>query len=69
MYGTKEMYGTDHSAIFSTRVTIHCTVHIIRYRLKLISYPVYSKYNSGVFRERHGVECDITGMVKIKVEV
>jgi hypothetical protein len=29
MYRTKEMYGTDHSAIFSTRVTTQCTVHSI----------------------------------------
>jgi hypothetical protein len=33
------------------------------YRYKWISYPVYSKYNNGVFRERYGVECDITGTV------
>jgi hypothetical protein len=69
MYGTKEMYRTDHSAIFSPRVTIHCTVHSITYRFKWISYPVYSKYNSGVFWERRGVECDITRMVKVIVAV
>jgi hypothetical protein len=69
MYGTKEMYGTDHSAIFGTRVTIHCTVHSITYRYKWISYPVYSKYNNGVFRVRHSVECDITGTVKVIVAV
>jgi hypothetical protein len=51
MYGTKEMYGTDHSAIFSTRVTPHYTVHSITYRYMWINYPVYSKYNSGVFQE------------------
>jgi hypothetical protein len=69
MYGTKEMHGTDHSAIFSTRVTTHCTVHSIMYRYKWISYPVYSKYNIGVFRERRGVECNITGTVKVIVAV
>jgi hypothetical protein len=69
MYGTKEMYGTDHSAIFSMRVTPHCTVHSITYRYKWIRYPVYSKYNSGVFRERRGVEYDITGTVKVIVAV
>jgi hypothetical protein len=69
MYGTKETYGTDHSAIFSTRVTTQCTVHSITYRYKWISYPVYRKYNSGIFRERHGVEYDITGTVKVIVAV
>jgi hypothetical protein len=69
MYGTKEMYGTDHSAIFSTQVTIHCTVHSIVYRYKWIIYPVYSKYNSGVFRERRHGEWDITGTVKVIVAV
>jgi hypothetical protein len=69
MYGTKEMYGTDHSAIFSTQVTTHCTVHSITYRYKWISYPVYSKSKSGVFWEIHGVECDITGTVKVIVAV
>jgi hypothetical protein len=69
MYGTKEMYGTDHSVIFSTQVTTHCTVHSITYMYKWISYPVHSKYNSGVFRERRGVECDITGTVKVIVAV
>jgi hypothetical protein len=63
------MYGTDHSAIFSTRVTTHSMVHSIMYRYKWISYPVYSKYTSGVFRERRGVKCDITGMVKVIVAV
>jgi hypothetical protein len=69
MYGTKEMYRTDHSVIFSTRVTTHCTVHSITYRYKWINYPVYSEYNRGVFRERRGVEYDITGMVKVIVAV
>ena len=69
MYVTKEMYQTDHSAIFSTRVTTHCTVHSITYKYKWISYPVYSKYNIGVFQERHGVECDITGTIKVIVTV
>jgi hypothetical protein len=69
MYETKEMNGTDHYAIFSTRVTTHCTVHSIAYRYKWISYPVYSTYNSSIFRERHGVECDITGTVKVIVAV
>jgi hypothetical protein len=39
------------------------------YRYRRISYPVYSKYNSGVFQERCGVECNITGLVKIIVTV
>jgi hypothetical protein len=69
MYGTKEMYRIGHSAIFSTRVTTHCTVHNITYRYKWISYPVYSKNNIGVFRERLGVEYDITGTVKVLVAV
>jgi hypothetical protein len=69
MYGTKEMYGTDHSAIFSMRVTTHCKVHSIMYRYKWIIYPVYSKYNSGVCWERRDVECDITGTVKLIVAV
>jgi hypothetical protein len=69
MYWTKEMYRTDHSAIFSTRVTTHCMVHSIMYRYKWISHPVYSKYNSGVFRERPDVECSITGKVKVILAV
>jgi hypothetical protein len=69
MYGTKEMYGTDHSTIFSTQVTTHCTVHIITYRYKWISYPLYIKYSSSVFRERRGVEYDITGTVNVIVAV
>jgi hypothetical protein len=69
MYGTKEIYGTDHSASFSTQVTTQCTVHIIAYMYKWISYPVNSKYNSGVFRKRWGVKCDITGTVKVIVAV
>jgi hypothetical protein len=63
------MYRTDHSAIFSTRVTTHCMVHSITYRYKWISYPVYNKYNIGIFRERHGVEYNITGTVKVIVAV
>jgi hypothetical protein len=59
------MYGTDHSARFSTPVTTHCTVHSITYRYKFISYPVYSKYNSDVFQERR----DINGTVKVIVAV
>jgi hypothetical protein len=69
MYGTKEIYGTDHSAIFSTRVTRYCMVHSIMYSYKWISYPVYSKYNSGVFMERCGVEFNITGTVNLIVTV
>jgi hypothetical protein len=69
MYRTKEMYGTDHSTIFSTRLTTHCTIPSITYRYKWISYPVYSKYNSGIFRERCGVKCNITGMVKVIIAV
>jgi hypothetical protein len=51
MYRTKEMNGTDHSAILSTRVTIHCTVHSITYRYTWISYLVYSKYNTASSRK------------------
>jgi hypothetical protein len=69
MYGTKDMYGTDLSAIFSTRVTPQCTVHSTMYRYKWISYPVYSKYNIGVFRERCGVEFNITRMIQVIVAV
>jgi hypothetical protein len=69
MYRTKEIYGTDHSVIFSTLVATHCTIHSIMYMYKLISYPVYSKCSSGVFRERRGVECDIIGTVKVIVAV
>jgi hypothetical protein len=53
------MYGSDHCEIFSEQVNNNCTVHSIRYRYRWISYPVYSKYNSGVFQVRCGVECDI----------
>jgi hypothetical protein len=63
------MYGTYHSAILSMRVTPHCTVDSITYRYKWISFPVYSKYNISVFQERRGVECDITGTVKVIVAV
>jgi hypothetical protein len=69
MYETKKMYGTDHSTIFSMRVTTHCTVNSITYRYKWISYPAYSKYNIDIFRERRDVECDITRMVKVIVAV
>jgi hypothetical protein len=69
MYGTKEMYGTDHSAILNTRVTTHCKVHIIMYMYKWISYPLYSKHNTGVLGERRGIEYDITGTVNIIVAV
>jgi hypothetical protein len=58
MHGTTETYGTDHSEIFSEQVNNKCTVHIIPYRYRCISYPVYSKYNSGVFQVRCGAECD-----------
>jgi hypothetical protein len=63
------MYGTDHSMIFSTRVTTHCTVKSITYRYKWISYPLYSKHNTGVLRERRGIECDIARMVNVIVAV
>jgi hypothetical protein len=65
MYGTKEMYGTDHSVIFSTRVTTHYTVHSIMYRYKWISYPLYNKHNTGILQERHGIEYDITRTVNV----
>jgi hypothetical protein len=66
MYGRKEMYGTDHSTIFSTRVrTAHCTVHIITYMYKWISYPMYGKHNTGVLREIRGIEYDITRTVNV----
>jgi hypothetical protein len=67
MYGPKEMYGNDHSVIFSTRVTTHCTVHSITYGYKWISYPVYSRYNNNIFWERHGVESNISRTVKVIV--
>jgi hypothetical protein len=38
------------------------------YRYKWISYPVYSYYNSGIFRERCGVECNIIGTVKVMLQ-
>jgi hypothetical protein len=44
-------------------------VHSITYMYKWISYPVCSKYNIRVFWERRGVECDITGTVKVIVAV
>jgi hypothetical protein len=57
MYVTKEMYGTDHSTIFRTQVnnTLYKGVH----------YPLYSRHNTGVLRERRGIEYDITGMVNV----
>jgi hypothetical protein len=69
MYGTKEMYGADHSTIFTTRVTTHCTVHSITYMYKWISYPLYSKHNTGILRERHSIEYDINGAVTVIVAV
>jgi hypothetical protein len=69
MYEKKEMCGTDHNPIFSTRVTTHSSAHSITYRYKWISYPVYSKYNSSLFWERRDVECDITGTVEVIVSV
>jgi hypothetical protein len=36
-------------------------------RYKWIRYPVYSKCNIDVFQERCGVECNITGTVKLIV--
>jgi hypothetical protein len=39
------------------------------YRYRWISYPGHRKYNSGIFRERRGVECDITGTVNVIVAV
>jgi hypothetical protein len=64
------MYGTDHSTIVSEQQkTTNCTVHIIMYRYSWIIYPVYSKYNSGVFQVRCGVEFYIIGTVKIIVTV
>jgi hypothetical protein len=63
------MYGTDHSVIFSTQVTTHCTVHIITYRYKWISYPLYSKHDTGVLLERRGIEYNITRTVNVIVTV
>jgi hypothetical protein len=57
----------EETAIFSTQVNNNCTVHSITYRYKWIGYPVYSKYSSGVFQERCGVKCNITGTIKIIV--
>jgi hypothetical protein len=67
MYGTKEV--TDHSAIFSTRVTTHCTVHSITYRYKWISYPLYGNHNTGLLRERHSIKYNITRTVNVIVSV
>jgi hypothetical protein len=39
------------------------------YRYRGIIYPLYSRYNLGVFQVRSGVECDITYYVKIIVTV
>jgi hypothetical protein len=44
-------------------------VHSIMYRYKWSSYPLYSKHNTGVLRERRGIEYDITGMVNVIVAV
>jgi hypothetical protein len=63
------MYGTDYIAIFSTRVTTHCTVHSIMYRYKWISYPLYSNHNTGVLQERRGIRYNIAGMVNVIVSV
>jgi hypothetical protein len=60
MYRTTETYGTDHSKLFSEQVNNNCTVHSITHRYMWISYPVYSKYSSGVFQVRYGVEYNIT---------
>jgi hypothetical protein len=51
------------------RVTTNYKVHNITYRYKWIRYPVYSKYNSGVFRARRGVEYDKAGKVKVILAV
>jgi hypothetical protein len=32
---------------------------------KGVHYPLYSRHNIGILRERRGVECDITGMVNV----
>jgi hypothetical protein len=69
MYGTTATYRTDHSNIFSEQVNNNCAVHIITYRYRWISYPVYSKYNIGVFQVRRGIEYGITYKVKIIVTV
>jgi hypothetical protein len=69
MCGTTETYGTDHSGIFSEQVKNNFMVHIITYRYRWSSYPLYSKYNSGVFQLRCSVECDITCKVNIIVTV
>jgi hypothetical protein len=69
MYEKKETYGTDHSTIFSMQVNSTLYSKQYTYRYRWISYPVYSKYNSIVFQERCGVECDINGTVKIIVTV
>jgi hypothetical protein len=48
MHGTKATYVTNHSDIFSEQVNINYTVHIIKYRHRWISYPVYSKYSISI---------------------
>jgi hypothetical protein len=35
----------------------------ITYRYKRVRYPLYSKHNTGILRERNGIEYDITGTV------
>jgi hypothetical protein len=69
MYGTTATYGTDHSNIFSEQVNNNCMLHSVMYRYRWICYPVYSKYNIGVFQVRHGIECDIAYQVKIIVTI
>jgi hypothetical protein len=40
-------------------------VHSITYRYKWICYPLYSKHNTAVLRERRGIEYDMTGTVNV----
>jgi hypothetical protein len=55
MYVAKEMYAE----------TTHCKVHSIIYRYNGVCYPLYSMYNTGVLRERRGIEYDITGTFNV----
>jgi hypothetical protein len=61
MYVTKEMYGTDRSAISSTQ--LNKTLYGTQY--KGDRYPLYRRHNTGVLRERRGIEYNITRTVNV----
>jgi hypothetical protein len=64
MYIPKDMYGTDHSMIFSTQVnnTLYGTHYNVKVQRGFATHCTVST-NTGVLRERHGIEYDITGTV------